>query len=304
MSNTITIPQEVNYISAFLTFRCNLSCKYCLNAFEDDFSRKREELSVNQWVEALNRFETNIPITFTGGEPFVHKDFINIIKNLKPELGIDILTNLYSNSDSYSKNLERFVSEINPKRINRNIPYPNIRVSYHPEQMKNPDLLIANVKKLMNAGFRAGIFAVNSPYPKDAAIITQMQFRCLNEGVDFRIKDFVGLYEEEDRFGEPFSILYGKYSRYPDAAFQEKTKKVLCRTPELLISPNGDVFKCHRDLYAREFPISNLTNSNFKAEYMFRKCDKYGNCHPCDVKVKTNHKQELGYTTVDIILKK
>lgn len=298
--NTIKIPEEINYISAFLTFRCNLSCKYCLNALEGDFSRKREELSGEQWIDALNRFETKVPITFTGGEPFVHQGFIDIIKNLKPELGIDILTNLYSNTENFKKSLERFISEINPERVNRNLPYPTIRVSYHPEQMKNPEILIANVKRLMNADFKAGIFAVNSPYPEEASMITQMQFRCLNEGIDFRFKDFLGFYEGKDRFGREFSILYGDYSKYPDSVFQEKTQGVLCRTPELLISPTGDAYKCHRDLYTKEFSMGNITSNNFKAEYKFRECSKYGNCHPCDVKTKTSHKQELGYTTVEI----
>ncbi len=298
--NTIKIPKEFSYVSAFLTFRCNLACKYCLNAFEDDFSRKREELSGRQWIEALNRLETQIPITFTGGEPFVHKDIIDIIKNLRPELRLEILTNLYSNSENFKKTLEKFVMKINPERINRDLPYPSIRTSYHPEQMQNPEILIDNVKKLMRAGFKIGIYPVNSPYPEDAAKITQMQFRCLNEGIDFRIKDFVGLYDGEDRFGKSFSILYGDFSKYPDAAFQEKTKKVLCRTPELLIAPNGDVHKCHRDLYSQEFSIGNITSPDFKAEYEFRECKKYGNCHPCDVKSKTSHKQELDYTTVDI----
>ena len=32
----------------------------------------------------------------------------------------------------------------------------------------------------------------------------------------------------------------------------------------------------------------------------FRKCEKYGQCHPCDVKLKTNYKQELGHTSVEI----
>jgi len=294
------IPDIYNYISAFLTFRCNLACKYCLNAFEEDFLRKREELSGKQWVEALNRLETQIPVTFTGGEPFVHRDFIDILKNLKPELGIDILTNLYPNAEFHKKTLERFVSEIDPEKINRNLPYPNIRVSYHPEQMADVDKLVANVKKLMNAGFKVGVYPVNSPYPEDAAKITQMQFRCLNEGIDFRIKDFLGLYEGKDRFGNFFSILYGDYSAYPDSIFQEKTQKVLCRTPELLIGPDGNAYKCHRDLYAQEFPIGNITSLDFKIEYKFRQCNKYGDCHPCDVKVKTSHKQELGYTTVNI----
>ncbi len=289
--NSIKIPEEFNYISSFLTFRCNLSCPYCLNAFEDDFSRKRNELSGEEWVENLNRIETNVPITFTGGEPLVHQDFIKIIKQLKPSLSIDILTNLYSNTEKYKLTLDTFVSEINPSRINKNSPYASIRVSYHPDQM-NPAKLIDDVNLLKNAGFNVGIWAVLYPGPNQLSAINQMQFRCKDNGIDFRLKEFTGKYKDE---------LYGNYSKYPDSIFMEKTKEVLCRTPELLISPNGDIYKCHRDLYSQEFSIGNITDKNFQAEYKFRKCNKYGQCHPCDVKLKTNHNQELGYTTVDII---
>ena len=93
----IKIPEEYTYIAAFLTLRCNLSCEFCLNAFDGDFSRKREEISGEEWVKALNKLEPkkDIPITLSGGEPALHQDFIYIINNLKKELNIDILTNLY-----------------------------------------------------------------------------------------------------------------------------------------------------------------------------------------------------------------
>jgi hypothetical protein len=170
--------------------------------------------------------------------------------------------------------------------------------------MTNPELLIEDIKKLQDGGFRVGVYAVNSPNPLDAALITQMQFRCLNAGIDFRIKDYTGLFEGRDRLGNPFSILYGDYSKYPDSIFQEKTREVICRTPELLIAPDGKIYKCHRDLYSREFTIGNIIDENFKPEYKYRECTSYGKCHPCDVKGKTSHKQEIGYTTVDIVDKK
>src|SRR3989344_3317688 len=95
--NKITLPQEYKYIAAFLTMRCNLNCSFCLNASDKSFSRRSfEEIGGGKWVEALNRIEPkpNVPITFCGGEPTVHQDFIYILNNLKPKLEIDILTNL------------------------------------------------------------------------------------------------------------------------------------------------------------------------------------------------------------------
>ena len=287
----VKIPDTYKYISAFLTMRCNLNCSFCLNTFDKNFKRKSfEEISGEQWVKALNKIESKpeVPITFSGGEPSLHKDFIYIINNLKPELNLDILTNLY-----WGKNgLERFISEVDPNRIKRNSPYASIRVSYHPEQMKDGKRLIENAKKLQDAGFSIGVWSVLYPSPEQLSAINQMQFRCRDAGIEFRLKEFTGEYKGE---------IYGDYSKFQDSAFNfQKTLNCMCKTTELLIGPNGDVYRCHRDVFAGENHIGNIGTPNFEIKDIFRHCNKYGQCHPCDVKVKTNYKQELGHTSVSI----
>lgn len=192
--NSIIIPETYKYIAAFLTMRCNLKCSYCLNEFDEKFNRKDfKELSGEEWVKSLNKIEPkkNVPITFCGGEPFLHKDFIYIINNLKPELEIDILTNL----SVKGRLLEKFISEVDPERINRESPYASIRVSYHPEQMGNGEKLIENARKIQDAGFSIGIWSVLYPSPKQLSSIIQMQFRCKDSGIDFRIKEFTGIFK-------------------------------------------------------------------------------------------------------------
>ena len=293
--------EEYKYLSAFLTLRCNLKCSYCLNDFEEDFTRKRNELSGKEWVLGINKIKPNpeVPITLTGGEPILHNDIIHIINNIKPEWNIDILTNLYPNSPLHKKRLENFLNNINPMRLKRDSPYPSIRVSFHPEQM-NPEVLIKNVKEFKEKGFSIGIYGVKHPSPEQQQANTQMQFLCRNNSIDYREKDFVGLYEGKDRFERDFSILYGNFSKYPNSSFQNENKNCLCKTSELLIGPTGEVYKCHRDLYAQKSPIGDISDSNFPAKNIFRRCNKYGNCHPCDVKLTTNYKQETDHTSVEI----
>lgn len=94
----INLPDTYKYIATFLTMRCNLKCSFCLNSFESSFDRKNfEEISGKEWVDSLNKIYSRpeVPITFCGGEPSLHKDFTYIINNLKKELNIDILTNLF-----------------------------------------------------------------------------------------------------------------------------------------------------------------------------------------------------------------
>ncbi len=296
----IKIPNNYKYIAVFLTMRCNLKCSFCLNSLykSKKFNRtKFKEISGKEWVNSLNRIESKpeVPITLCGGEPSLHKDFIYIINHIRPKLKIDILTNLL-----YDKGVERLIKEVNPNRIKRNSPYASIRVSYHSEQMGNGEKLVKNVKRLQDAGFSIGIWSVQHPHPKNLESITQMQFKCREVGIDFRLKDFTGKYEGVDDSGKSFSITYGDYSKYPNSILQDETKNCWCETSELLIGPDGNIYKCHRDLYSEEFPIGNIADNKFQIEDIFRQCNNYGQCHPCDVKVKTNYKQELGHTSVEI----
>jgi hypothetical protein len=160
--------------------------------------------------------------------------------------------------------------------------------------------LVESAKILTQAGYSLGIYAVQYPSSEQLEAITQMQFKCKDAGVEFRVKDYTGVYSGKDDIGKDFKITYGNYSKYPKSAFQDKTQDCLCKTTELLLGPTGDAYRCHRDLFAEEYTIGNINNQDFKVEEIFRECSKYGQCHPCDVKVKTNFKQELGHTSVEI----
>ena len=288
MNKTTQFPKTYKYAEAYLTMRCNLKCSYCLNTFDKNFSRvKVEELDGKKWIDSLNKIEfpSNIPITLGGGEPSLHKDFIFIINNLRKETHIDILTNMMWGKEK----IKKFINEVNPERLRRDAPYASIRVSYHPEQM-DINKVVENAKMLQDAGFYVGIWAVLFPSPDQLSKINMAQFICRNKGIDFRLKEFVGEYN---------GVTYGTY-KYLDSTSYKFQKKAECKTTELLIGPRGDVYKCHRDLYAYENSLGNISDLNFEIKDTFKNCPKFGECHPCDVKVKTDSKQNLGHTSVEI----
>ena len=260
MNEKIKIPNNVTYISAFLTMRCNLSCSFCLNEYSHEFNRtKFKELTGEEWVEHLNKIESpKTPITFSGGEPFMHKDLIYIINNLNPNLKIDLLTNLRWGK----KGLEKFISEVNPNRLKRDAPYASIRVSYHPEQMNGLDLA-KDVRKMLDANFSIGIWSVLYPSPDQLSSINQMQFICRDYGIDFRLKEFTGIYKDE---------LYGDYSKYPEACFSEELKQCECKTSELLIGTDGNLYRCHRDAFSEENPIGHISKLEESVFNKYRHC--------------------------------
>ncbi len=275
------MPPDYNYIGVFLTLDCNYRCSYCLNHFGDT-SVPSKYLSGEEWARGLNRLNisSGLPVTLQGGEPSLHKEFIYIINNLKPELSIDILTNLQFDPDE-------FIRKVNPARLKRDAPYASIRVSFHPEVMDLGETLEKSLR-LSRAGFSIGIWALE--HPQSQEIIRKAKSLALDAGIDFRTKEFLGYYQER---------LYGTY-KYEEACSKEEARDVDCRSSELIIGPGGDVYRCHRDAYAGLNPLGNILEEDLKVMDGYRHCSSFGYCNPCDIKIKTNRFQKYGHTSVEI----
>jgi radical SAM protein with 4Fe4S-binding SPASM domain len=220
----------------------------------------------------------NLGITLEGGEPTLFKNFFDIINNIKKP--VDMLTNLQFDVDE-------FIEKIDPRffNIGKKIGYKSIRASYHQQDQIE---LLSKAVKLQDAGFSIGIFSVNSP--DKAYKNMEMAERCRKAQMYFYTKDLLGYFDNH---------LYGYY-KYPDSVMAKTTKTVSCRIKELLIAPDGNCFRCHRDLYADENSIGNIMDENFVIKDIFRGCSNYGDCSPCDVKLKTNRFLEMGSCSAEI----
>lgn len=276
------LPASLNYIGVFLTLDCNLHCSYCINRFGELTSTHRI-MSGDEWLQGLNRIvsRSDLPLTLQGGEPTLHPDFYQIVNGIKPDLQIDVLTNLEIVP-------ERFMSVISPERLKRDAPYASIRVSYHPEAMRI-ESLARKVLAFQEAGYSIGIWGVSHPgWEKE---IWMALDHCAGLGIDFRTKEFLG---------EHNGVMHGVLS-YPDACDRGARKVVQCRTTELIIGPGGEIYRCHGDLYEGREAVGHLLDPDFTIEPGFRSCSNYGFCNPCDVKLKTNRFQAYGHTSVEII---
>ncbi|MBT4790159.1 MAG: radical SAM protein [Halobacteriovoraceae bacterium] len=279
--NKIKLPQHYNYIGVFLSLSCNLSCSYCINHLVG-LNKTRRLLNDQDWINGLNRIVSpqSIPISIQGGEPSIHRDFYKIINGINEKTSLDILTNIQFDPSV-------FIKKISNKRFSRDLPYPAIRVSYHPETM---DLkkTIEKVKILHDNGYSIGIFSVDIPkYKKEIFIAKEM---CTKNDLIFKTKEFLGMYDGK---------LYGTY-KYPESVFSNTQKECLCKTSELLICPEGFVYRCHHDLYNKINPIGDLLDNNFTIMDEFKPCSYFGKCNPCDVKLKNNRLQEFGHCSVEI----
>lgn len=278
----VLIPETYRYVGVFLTLSCNLSCSYCINHLVG-LKGGRKLLSGAEWGRALSRLKftgPQLPLSLQGGEPTIHKHFYEIVNAISDEHELDLLTNIQF--DPYF-----FAQKISLTKFNRKAPYAPIRVSYHPETM-DFDETKNKVLALMNLGFKVGLYTVAHPDAMEE--IERIKVICEREGIDFRTKEFLGVHQ---------GVRYGQY-RWDDACFVTERKNCLCKTTELLIDPFGDVYRCHHDLYNKISPVGNLLDPDFEIEDIYRECAFFGNCNPCDVKVKNNYLQEFGHTSVDI----
>lgn len=86
--------------SLFLTWRCNLSCKMCnlfgeVGSFKNS-EKSKNELSLDIWKKIIDELSLFSPSLFwTGGEPFIYKDWHNLAKYIKQYkfTSLNVLTN-------------------------------------------------------------------------------------------------------------------------------------------------------------------------------------------------------------------
>jgi pyrroloquinoline quinone biosynthesis protein E len=74
------------WLLAELTYRCPLQCPYCSNPL--DFARQGEELSTAEWIEVFRQARElgAAQLGFSGGEPLVRQDLVELIAAAR-ELG-------------------------------------------------------------------------------------------------------------------------------------------------------------------------------------------------------------------------
>jgi MoaA/NifB/PqqE/SkfB family radical SAM enzyme len=138
-------------ITWYITRKCNFNCTYCQSACnvpEADFDLKTIEKN-------FDRGDKKWHILFTGGEPFIKPNIIEIFEALTKKHDILINTNLSTS------NIEKFASRINPQKV------LNINIGCHVlerERMdKNFSKFVNNINLLQDKKFLLFITYVFHP---------------------------------------------------------------------------------------------------------------------------------------------
>jgi sulfatase maturation enzyme AslB (radical SAM superfamily) len=286
--NRIVVPADYDYVGIYLTDECFLRCPYCItNHHGSNFIGRKSMnyLSPKEWIRALNRLALpeNVPITLQGGEPFLYKGIWEILDNITHK--VDIMTALPSFLEK-----ESFLKLKSLEWNKRESPYPTIRVSFHKGQNDFKELVdrIAELDDLLSIG----LYYLSHPAISEAEI-NAMKGYAKEKGVEFRFKEFLGVHNGK---------MHGTI-KYPGSADGEiQGIKVHCRNTVVPVAPDGEIYLCHSDLYfnRRNRSLGNILDSTFVFPVEHLPCLNFGLCSECDVKIKTNHYQEYGYTSVNI----
>ena len=108
---SIFFNQMPNYSIIYIDGRCNMHCSFCCHAAMD--ARKTSILPAEKWGTVFKKAKSLLHLTVTGGEPFVRKDFVEIIDNII--LSCDVPRISIKTNGFYTDRIKDFV----PKLINK-----------------------------------------------------------------------------------------------------------------------------------------------------------------------------------------
>jgi len=236
MSN-LRNPQNDAWLFWVPTYQCNLECNYCIAGIRyiSEIYTKTYPINISALKKTLNDSNKIYRIDFTGGEPFLVPNIVELCIELTKKHFIGLTTNLTS------KKVKEFAEKINPERV------VFINASCHIKELERMNLLsryIHNFLLCKNRGF--DIKAVEVGYPPLLKESDKYKRFFLEKGIELTFSPYHGKYKEKF---------------YPDS-YSEKERKIFSLTEKNInqyyqygklcnagynvgiIQPDGDIRYC------------------------------------------------------------
>jgi len=261
--------------------RCNLACTYC-NEY-DDFSQPVPLATMLRRIDRLAELGTTV-ITISGGEPLLHPELDEIIRQIRHRGSIATLI-----TNGYLLTPDRI------RRLNR-AGLDHLQISI--DNVQPDDISVKSLKVLdkklgwlaEHASFRVNINSVigTSEHPEDAAAVARRARELGFLTTVGIVHDGQGqlhpLGEPERRVyqeimhssGRTFST-FAYYNQFQKNLIQGKANNWRCRAGSryLYICEDGLVHYCSQQRGAPGIPLENYTAENLEREY-----DSVKSCAP------------------------
>ncbi len=111
---SIFFKQIPNYAIIYVDGRCNMKCGFCIHAAVD--ARTTPSISPEQWGKVFKKANSLLHLTITGGEPFLRKDFVEIVDNIIKNCNVPRIS--IKSNGFYIDRIKKYVPEIIQKHPN------------------------------------------------------------------------------------------------------------------------------------------------------------------------------------------
>jgi len=238
------------------TFECNLKCEYCYLHSKNTKSVidecKYQYRKPNEWIEGIlwleKQFEEISVIDISGGEPFLYKGIIELIKKIPERIIIGITTNTLLISESFF-----LLPDEKKKKI-------CIVLSAHLVDGKLPDVFIKKIIDIKNNFRNININFVT--YPRQDDFINYIKEISDRIGIRISFEPYIDYNSEKKHFGftDYASLFFSPYDRRGIELSNKRKLPSECfiGTKYLWITPDGNINQCLGRFLERKEPIGNI----------------------------------------------
>ncbi len=299
--NNLTPSHKTYFLNAIylnMTAQCNLKCKYCYA--ETRVENKHSLLRIEEYKKLLDDIReinsNTVSIMFTGGEPLLNKNTIDIATYAKSK---GFYTQLMTNGTLITdRNVDSLVQVFDEFRISVDGSTPEIndilRGSNSYERINkgifllknhNAKFTVAMVVNKLNKGDIKNMQKVWGNNLKYQPFFPFKNESKINETLAITGEEYYNLLSDEVGI-VPFSSLDGIIKSHLN---NRSIHKCAMGDGELSISSNGDVYPCQL-LHYPEFLIGNIKDNSIQELYLSDKCNYFKHhtikeidgCKQCD----------------------
>lgn len=149
--------RQINYLRLAVTDRCNLRCNYCMPSEGIDFVKNDKLLSIKELMQISQVLvDQGIDkIRITGGEPFVRKDLMVLLRELSKMKGLNDIS-VTTNATLIGPHIDE-LKELGIKNINVSLDSINRETFERITRRKQFDIVHNNLIRLITEGFNVRI---------------------------------------------------------------------------------------------------------------------------------------------------
>ncbi|WP_431123407.1 GTP 3',8-cyclase MoaA [Flagellimonas flava] len=149
--------RQINYLRLAVTDRCNLRCNYCMPSEGIDFAENNKLLTIDELIQVSEVLigQGIDKIRITGGEPFVRKDLMRLLRALTKMSGLNDIS-VTTNATVIGPHIDE-LKELGIRNINVSLDSINRETFERITRRNQFDTVHNNLIRLITEGFNVRI---------------------------------------------------------------------------------------------------------------------------------------------------